>query len=274
MAFGLTEAPDTFQRAMNTTLTPLLRKSILVFFDDILVYISSFEAHLQHMYEVFSLLRADQWKIKLSKCSFAQPQISYLGHLISKDGVATDCKKVVVVSSWYVPKNVKELCSFLEIAGYYRKFVTNFDIITQPLTNLLKKNSLFIWTSDHDSTFVTLKQALVSASVLSLPNFARPFIIETDASDVDIGAVLMQGGHPLAFLSKALGPRSRGLSTYEKEFMAILLAVQQWRSYLQQAEFFIHTDHKSLAQLNDQRLHTVWQHKVFTKLLGLQYKSV
>jgi hypothetical protein len=90
---------------------------------------------------------------------------------------------------------------------------------------LLKKNSLFIWTSDHDSTFVTLKQALVSASVLSLPNFARPFIIETDASDVGIEAVLMQGGHPLAFLSKALGPRSRGLSTYEKEFMAILLAV-------------------------------------------------
>jgi hypothetical protein len=233
MAFGLTGAPDTFQRAMNSTLAPLFRKSVLVFFDDILVCIPSFEAHLQHMYEVFSLLQADQWKIKLSKCSFAQPQISYLGHLISKEGVATDCNKVAAVSSWPVPKNVKELCNFLGLARYYRKFVRHFGIISQPLTNLLKKNCLFIWTTSHDASFVTLKQALISAPVLSLPNFARPFIIETDASDVGIGEVLMQDGHPLDFLSKSLGPRSKGLSTYEKEFMAILLAVQQWRTYLQ-----------------------------------------
>jgi hypothetical protein len=132
---------------------------------------------------------------------------------------------------------VKEMRSFLGLAGYYRKFVRHFGIISQPLTNLLKKNSLFIWTTSHDAAFVTLKQALVSAPVLFLPNFARPVIIETDARDVGIGAVLVQDGHPLAFLSKSLGPRSKGLSTYEKEFMAILLAVQQWHPYLQQAEF-------------------------------------
>jgi hypothetical protein len=131
-----------------------------------------------------------------------------------------------------------------------------------------------VWTSVHDQAFATLKQALISAPVLALPNFSKPFVVETDASDGGIGAVLMQDGHPLAFFSKALGPKSKGLSTYEKEYMAILLAVQQWRSYLQHGEFFIHTDHKSLTQLNEQRLHTVWQHKVFTKLLGLQYKII
>lgn len=108
--------------------------------------------------------------------------------------------------------------------------------------------------------------------MLSLPDFSTPFVVETDASDDGVGAVLMQNGHPLAFLSKALGPRSRGLSTYEKEYLAVILAVQQWRAYLQHSEFTILTDHKSLSQLNEQRLHTPWQHKVFTKLLGLHYK--
>jgi hypothetical protein len=197
-----------------------------------------------------------------------------LGHLISKEGVATDCVKVQAVSLWHVPQNVKELRSFLGLTGYYRKIVRHLCIISQPLTNLLKKNTLLVLTSDHDSAFVDLKEALVTAPVLALPNFARPFIIETDASDMGIGAVLMQDGHPLAFLSKALGPRSKGLSPYEKEFMAIVLPIQQWRPYLQLAEFYIHTDHKSLAQLNEQRIHTVWQHKVFTKLMGLQYKII
>jgi hypothetical protein len=101
-----------------------------------------------------------------------------------------------------------------------------------PLTNLLKKGALFIWTQEHDLAFSTLQHALVTSPVLALPNFHKPFVIETDASDCGIGVVLMQDGHPLAFISKALGPKSRGLSTYEKEYMAILVAVQHWRSYL------------------------------------------
>jgi hypothetical protein len=107
-----------------------------------------------------------------------------------------------------------------------------------------------------------------------LPNFSKLFCIETDASGHGIGVVLLQDGHPLAFLSKALGPKSMGLSAYEKEYMAILLAVQQWRQYLQHAEFLIYSDQRSLTQLNEQRLHTHWQQKVFTKMLGLQYKLV
>jgi hypothetical protein len=131
-----------------------------------------------------------------------------------------------------VPINTKELRSFLGLAGYYRKFVRHFRIISQSLTHLLKKGTLFIWTTDHQEAFDALKQALVSALVLALPNFSKLFIIETDACDDGVGAVLIQEGHPLAYLSKALGPKSKGLSTYEKECMAILLTVQQWRAYL------------------------------------------
>jgi hypothetical protein len=135
----------------------------------------------------------------------------------------------------------------------------------------LKKGVVFVWSQDQEVAFAALKTALSSAPVLALPNFARPFIIETDASDV---SVLVVDGYPLAFLSKALGIKSKGLSIYEKEYMTILLVVQQWHPYLQESEFFIHTNHKSLTQLNEQWLHTTWQHKVFTKLLGLQYKII
>lgn len=272
MAFGLTGAPGTFQRAMNHTLAPLLRKCVLVFFDDILIYSATLTDHVRHLQQVFELLDRAQWKVKMSKCSFAQNKVSYLGHVVSSQGVATDPTKVQAVADWPTPTCLKELRSFLGLAGYYRKFIRHFGVICKPLTVLLKKGSLFVWTSDHDLAFNTLKRALISAPVLSLPDFSTPFVVETDASDDGVGAVLMQNGHPLAFLSKALGPRSRGLSTYEKEYLAVILAVQQWRAYLQHSEFTILTDHKSLSQLNEQRLHTPWQHKVFTKLLGLHYK--
>lgn len=274
MAFGLTGPPGTFQGAMNSTLAPYLRQFVLVFFDNILIYSRSYEEHVQHVKLVLELLLRDQWKIKLSKCTFAQREISYLGYVISEKGVSTDPSKISAISLWPVPANVKELRSFLGLAGYYRKFVRQFGVICKPLTELLKKNAIFVWTSIHDESFNALKQALSQSPVLALPDFSLPFSIETDASGVGVGAVLMQNGHPLAFISKALGPKSQGLSTYEKEYLAILLAIQQWRPYLQHGEFTIFTDQKSLCQLTEQRLHTHWQQKVFTKLLGLHYKIV
>jgi hypothetical protein len=173
---------------------------------------------------------------------------------------------------WHVPSSVRELWGFLGLASYYRKFVRNFSIIAKPLIGLLKKDQLFIWTSNHDTAFTVLKQALCTAPVWALPDFSLPFHIETDASGSDIGAVLQHNGHPIAFISKALSPWNQGLSIYEKEYLAILMAVEQWRHYLLQGEFYIHTDHRSLIHLNEQSLHTSWQQKVFSKLLGLQYK--
>jgi hypothetical protein len=274
MPFGLSGAPGTFQGAMNTTLSSLLRKCVLVFFDDILVYSRTLPEHISHLEAVFLLLQKDQWHVKLSKCHFAQRSISYLGHIISEEGVATDSAKVEAIQSWPSPVNVKELRSFLGLAGYYRKFVRHFAVITQPLTALLKKGSLFVWSLEQESSFLAVKAALCAAPVLALPNFNHTFCIETDACRNGVGAVLLQQGHPLAFISKALGPKTQGLSTYEKEYLAILIAVDHWRPYLLHDEFVIFTDQKSLTHLNDQRLHTPWQQKVFTKLLGLQYRVV
>lgn len=274
MAFGLTGAPGTFQGAMNASLAPVSRECALVFFDDILVYSKTLEDHVTHLKLVLEILQRDNWKVKLSKCAFAQERISYLGHVISKEGVATDDSKTANIKDWPVPTNVKEIRQFLGLTGYYRKFVRHYGVISKPLTNLLRKGSIFVWTPVEEEAFQTLKLALISAPVLALPDFNKVFVLETDASDKGIGAVLMQDGHPLAYVSKALGPKTSTLSVYEKEYLAILLAVEHWRPYLQMKEFIIRTDHKSLTNLNEQRLHTNWQHKALTKLMGLQYQIV
>jgi hypothetical protein len=141
---------------MNTTLRPLLRKCVIVFFDDILVYSPDLETHLQHLRQVFELLSADQWQVKLSKCRFAQQSLSYLGHVLGAGGVSTDPGKIDSILSWPSPTDVKQLRSFLGLAGYYRKFVRNFAVLARPLTDLLKKGTLFIWTSQHQSAFTAL----------------------------------------------------------------------------------------------------------------------
>lgn len=257
MSFGLTGAPATFQGAMNATLASVLSLH-LSFFDDILIYSPDLTSHLDHLRQVLTLLSEQQWKVKMSKCSFAQTQLSYFGHIISDKGVTTDQSKVEEVVNWKVPTTLKKLRGFLGLAGYYQKFVRNFGIISRPLTLLLKKDVPFVWSSEADQAFQSLKMALVSAPVLALPDFSQPFIVETNACDVGIGAVLSQQGHPIAYISKALSLKNRGLSTYEKEYLAILLAVDHWRSYLQQAKFIILTDHHSLMHLNEQRIHTPW----------------
>lgn len=257
MSFGLTGAPAIFQGAMNATLASVLSLH-LSFFDDILIYSPDLTSHLDHLRQVLTLLSEQQWKVKMSKCSFAQTQLSYFGHIISDKGVTTDQSKVEEVVNWKVPTTLKKLRGFLGLAGYYQKFVRNFGIISRPLTLLLKKDVPFVWSSEADQAFQSLKMALVSAPVLALPDFSQPFIVETNACDVGIGAVLSQQGHPIAYISKALSLKNRGLSTYEKEYLAILLAVDHWRSYLQQAKFIILTDHHSLMHLNEQRIHTPW----------------
>jgi hypothetical protein len=186
MAFGLTGAPATFQHAMNASLAPVLRKFALVFFDDILVYSPDYDSHLKHVQAVLEIIHCDKWQVKLSKCAFAQEQIAYLGHVISAEGVSTDQSKIASINDWAQPTNLKELRGFLGLTGYYRKFIRHYAVISHPLTALLKKGALFIWTDTADTAFATLKHALVTAPVLALPDFAVPFMIETDACDVGI----------------------------------------------------------------------------------------
>jgi hypothetical protein len=145
-------------------------------------------------------------------------------------------------------------------------------VLSRALTYLLKKNTIFQWTPQLQLSFDNLKQALITAPVLVLPEFTKPFTIDTDAYSRGIGAVLSQYRHPVAYISKALGPKAQALSTYGKECMAVILAVTKWKPYLQHMEFTIATYHKSLIHLGEQKLHEGMQQKAFVKLPGLQYK--
>jgi hypothetical protein len=157
MPFGLTNAPATFQSAMNAIFAPMIRKCVLVFMDDILIYSPSLAEHVQHLTKVFQLLQANQLSVKKSKCTFAQPQLEYLGHIISAQGVATDPGKIAVVQHWPKPTNAKQVRGFLGLTGYYRKFIKGYSLIARTLSNLLKKETVFRWTYHEQQAFDTLK---------------------------------------------------------------------------------------------------------------------
>ena len=273
MPFGLTNAPTTFQCLMNDILSPFLRHFVLVFLDDILIYSPTLSSHLSHLQQVLQKLRDNHLYLKTSKCSFAQEQLEYLGHVISAAAVATDKSKTEAMVQWPVPKTVTELRAFLGLTGYYRRFVRNYGIIAKPLTQLLR-TKMFNWTDQAQQAFRHLKEAMSTTPVLALPDFTQPFTVETDVCEDGIGAVLTQHGQPIAFLSKALGPAQKSTSIYEKEFLALIMAVEKWRTYLQLQEFVIKTDHKSLSYLSEQNLHSEMQRKAMTRLMGLKFRIV
>ncbi|CAM8999660.1 unnamed protein product [Rhodiola kirilowii] len=271
MPFGLTNAPCTFQGLMNHIFRDIARKFLLVFFDDILVYSSSWADHLQHLQSVFCILRQNKLYLKLSKCTFGACLIEYLGHFISAEGVRTDPKKIAAIQNWPVPANQQQLRSFLGLANYYRRFIKNYSIIASPLTNLLRKDN-FSWNSETSQAFQNLKDALSTSPVLALPDFTKQFIVETDASSQGIGAVLMQDHHPICYISRKLGPRHQSLSVYEKELLAVIHAVQTWSSYLTHSTFIIKTDQRSLKYLLEQKITTPFQHMWLSKLMGYSFE--
>jgi hypothetical protein len=236
-----------------------------------LVYSCSEDCHAAHLEQVFELLQKHQFFLKLPKCSFAQKEVSYLGHIVSDGTVAPDPSKVSSITSWPVPSTVKGLRGFLGLSGFYRKFIRNYAAIAQPLTTLLKKDS-FHWNEEAQKAFNTLKEAMVSAPILSLPNFESQFIVQMDASGFAMGAVLIQNKHPLAYFSKVFCPRMAQASTYVRELHAITSAVKRWRQYLLGSYFIIQTDHKSLKELLTQVIQTPEQQHYLAKLLGYNYE--
>ncbi|XP_031104476.1 uncharacterized protein LOC116007955 [Ipomoea triloba] len=270
MPFGLTNAPATFQALMNHVFKPLLRRFVLVFFYDILIYSPDLKAHWNHLRAVLQLMREHKLLAKLSKCSFAKEEVEYLGHIISGTGLHTNPSKLLVVVEWPKPTTIKGLRGFLRLTGYYRRFIKGYGIISKPLTNMLKKNS-FQWESEADTAFETLKQPMCSAPVLALPDFNKTFTVEADACHKGMGAVLIKEGKPIAYFSKAFGDKHLGLSIYEKEYLSIINVMEKWRSYLIGRHFIIKTDHHSLKFLLEQKITTAIQHKGLAKLLGLQY---
>ncbi|XP_026399861.1 uncharacterized protein LOC113295752 [Papaver somniferum] len=271
MPFGLTNAPATFQALMNDIFHQHLRKFILVFFDDILVYIPSLETHLVHLQTTLELLRLHQLTANFSKCSFGQSSIDYLGHIITDTWVKDDPDKIFAMVGWPTPTNLKALRGFLGLTGYYRKFLKNYGLLSKPLIDLLKKDA-FSWSPEATTTFLNLKRAMTTTPVLALPDFTKQFILETDACDLGIGAILMQEGRAIAFYNKPLGPRAAALSTYEKELLAIVQAVTKWKHYLQGQHFIIHIDHQSINYFLKQKISTTLQQKWLMKLLGFDYE--
>uniref|UniRef100_A0A2N9HR88 Reverse transcriptase n=1 Tax=Fagus sylvatica TaxID=28930 RepID=A0A2N9HR88_FAGSY len=221
MPFGLTNAPSTFQALMNEVFRPHLRKFVLVFFDDILVYSKGLEEHTAHLKTVLQILALHQLYAKMSKCVFATSEVEYLGHIISGEGVKTDPKKIAAMVDWPIPKSLKALRGFLGLTGYYRKFIKGYGQIASPLTSLLKKDA-FLWSEKAEKAFEELKAAVSQPPVLALPDFSKTFVIECDASGFGMGAVLMQDGRPLAYYSQALKGKNLFLSTYEKELLALV----------------------------------------------------
>ena len=258
MPFGLTNAPSTFQSLMNSIFQPFLRQFVLVFFDDILVYSATWDDHLQHLEAVFHVLIHHQLYVKYSKCAFGTTKIEYLGHVISRDGVAMDTDKVQCMLNWPYPKSVKEVRGFLGLTGYYRKFVRHYGTIAQPITALLKANA-FVWTEEAKLAWDQLKQTMIEALVLALPNFNSTFVVDSDVSSTRIGAILSQKGRTLAYFSKVLSTKHQALLVYEKEMLAILAAVKKWTAYLLGRHFQIKTDHHSLKFLLDQKTNTPTQ---------------
>ncbi|CAA0831446.1 Uncharacterized mitochondrial protein AtMg00860, partial [Striga hermonthica] len=273
MPFGLCNAPSTFQFAMNSIFKRYLRKFVLVFFDDILVYSKTWADHLEHLRVVLKILAANSFYIKPSKCSFAQKVVEYLGHFISHDGVKVDPRKIEAMVGWPKPMSLTQLRGFLGLTGYYRKFVKDYGTIAKPLTEMTKKGA-FKWTEASEMAFEELKKAMTTTPVLAMPRFDVLFEIHSDASDIGIGAVLVQEGRPLAYLSKALGPARLGLSAYVKEMLAVVEAVRVWRPYLLGRRFRIVTDQQPLKHLLEQRIVTPEQQKFVSKLMGFDFEIV
>ncbi|PZP12942.1 MAG: hypothetical protein DI611_15630, partial [Brachybacterium faecium] len=253
MPFGLTNAPAYFVDLMSRVFREYLNKFVVVFVDDILVFSKNEEEHALHLKEVLETLRAHSLKAKFSKCHFWRREVRFLGHVVSKEGIAVDPAKIVSIQDWKVPRNATEVRSFLGLAGYYRKFIKDFAKISAPLTRLTKKNLVFSWDVDCDDAFRRLKRALTTAPVLVLPDGSKPFVVYTDACGTGLGAVLMQEGRVIAYGGRQLRVHEKNYPTHDLELAAIVFALKSWRHYLLGERFELFTDHKSLKYLFSQK---------------------
>lgn len=254
---------------MNHLFRPYLRKFVIVFFDDILIYSPTIELHLQQLTLVFATLSEAKFTLKFSKCQFLKCSIEYLGHIVSSKGVEPVPSKIDAMIYWPIPSTLKQLHGFLGLTGFYRRFIKNYASLSFHLTELLKKDA-FIW-SPNAQLSDNLKKALTHTPVLALPDFTKSFVLQTDALGAGLGAVLTQNGHPISFFSKKFTPKLLNSSTYVRELHAISEAVQKWQHYLFGNKFFIETDQKSLKELMNQVIQTPAQHYYFSKLLGYDY---
>jgi hypothetical protein len=246
MSFELTNASTYFMYLMDSVFMPELDKFVVVFIDDILVYSKNEAEHIKHLHTVLQRLRDHQLYAKLSKCDFWLREIKFLGHTISQDGVSVDPKKVQEVMDWKPPTTLRQIRSFLGLAGYYRRFILDLSRIAKPMTELLKKGVKYEWSQKCEDAFHALRQHLTTAPVLAQPDNTKSFEVYCDASGTGLGCVLMQDNRVIAYASRALRPHEQNYPTHDLELAAVVHALKIWRHYLMGAHCNIYTDHKSL----------------------------
>lgn len=257
MPFGLTNAPAVFQSLVNDVLRDYLNQFVFVYLDDILIFSRSPQEHVLHVRKVLQRLLENKLFIKGEKCEFHVPSVSFLGYIIGNGQVKPDPSKIRAVEHWPHPKNRKQLQRFLGFANFYRRFIRNFSQVASPLTRLTSTKLPFIWSPEAEKAFTNLKLCFTSAPVLVHPDPSLQFVVEVDASDIGVGAVLSQRSptdqklHPCAFFSKRLSPAEQNYSIGDRELLAVKLALEEWRHYLEGTElpFIVWTDHKNLSYI-------------------------
>ncbi|XP_071708258.1 uncharacterized protein [Rutidosis leptorrhynchoides] len=251
MPFGLSNAPSTFMRLMNHVFKRFIGRFVVVYFDDILVYSADVTQHVAHLRELFDVLHTQQLYANGAKCHFLTKEVTFLGYVISSDGIRMDDRKIEAITSWLLPTNIHEVRSFHGLASFYRRFIRNFSSIIAPVTECMK-GGRFTWTDAAIAAFTELKHKVTHASILVLPNFNDVFQVECDASGVGIGGVLSQNNKPIAFFSEKLNETRQKYSTYDREFYAIVRSLEAWRHYLLPNEFVLYSDHDSLKYIQGQ----------------------
>lgn len=258
LPFGLTNAPATFTRLMQDVLSPVLDKFVINFIDDILIYSNDITQHEQHVRQVLDLLRQHKLHAKKEKCEFITKQVSFLGHIISEHGVSMDPEKVKSILDWPPLKTVKDVRSFLGLAGYYRRFVKGFSKVVAPISDLLKqteeKFSEAQWGEKQQRAFDDIKRCITTAPVLVLADPKLDYTVCCDASGFATGAVLMQdqgkGMQAISFISKKMLPAETRYDVYDQELLAMVLAFKQWRHHLLGRHVTVHTDHLNLKYIH------------------------
>jgi hypothetical protein len=249
MPFGLTNALAYFMYLMNKVSMEYLYKFVMVFIDDILVYSRGEEEHEEHLRLALQKLRENRLYAKLSKYEFWMKQVSFLGHVISMGGISVDPSKVQDVLSWNAPMSVDDIQSFLELVGYYRRFIEGFSKISKPITGLLEKDKKFEWMPACKASFQEWKKRLTTSLILLMPDMEKLFYIYCDVSGQGIGCVLMQDGHVVAYASWQLRKHEAHYPTHDLESTAVVHTLKIWRHYLMRKRCELYTDHKSLKYI-------------------------